>query len=239
MITVENLKVCYGERSILKGLNLQVAEGEVFCLLGANGAGKSTTLNALLGFVEPVSGRAMIDGVDLAEEPRLARSKLVYLPEQVNLYADFNAIENIQYLAALSELSLNSDEIELALRQVGLQADAWSLPLSSYSKGMRQKVGIAFAMLKKAVALLLDEPTSGLDPSATREFIEVVNKLAERGAAILMVTHDLYCAHCVADRIGIMRNGQLLQVLDKASLSLEELEDIYHTTMSPNDVEVT
>lgn len=232
MIEISHLSKSFGDNHALNDLCLSVPAGQVTCLLGANGAGKSTTLNLLLNFITPDSGRMTIDEIDVQLEPEKSKQKLVYLPEQVNLFEEFNAIENLQYLASLTKQVISVTGIEDALTQTGLQKSAWQKPLSSYSKGMRQKVGIAFAILRKAKVLLLDEPTSGLDPSATREFIKIIEILAQRGAAILMVTHDLYCAHCLAKQIGIMKQGKLCALLDNKGLSLDDLEANYHQIIS-------
>jgi len=204
------------------------------CLLGANGAGKSTTLNLFLNFLQPDSGRACIDGIDVNDSKSLVNSKekLVYLPEQVNLYQEFNAIENLRYLASLSGLKVTDEQLNSALDETGLESNVRQQALRDYSKGMRQKVGIAFAIIRQAKVLLLDEPTSGLDPSATLEFIRIIEKLAEKGAAILMITHDFYCAHSLADKIGIMDKGCLLGMLDNAQLTLTTLEQKYHGLIS-------
>jgi ABC-2 type transport system ATP-binding protein len=232
MIEIKQLSKRFGSHQALDSLSFNVPAGQVMCLLGANGAGKSTTLNLLLNFIEPDSGEIFIDGDNVLTSPEKTKQKLVYLPEQVNLYEEFNAIDNLHYLAKLSGHATSTNEIENALTDTGLQESAWQQPLSSYSKGMRQKVGIAFALLRGAKVLLLDEPTSGLDPSATLEFIRIIEKLAQRGAAILMVTHDLYCAHCLAHQIGIMKQGQLKALLTNENLSLDNLEKQYHQHMS-------
>jgi ABC-2 type transport system ATP-binding protein len=232
MIEISHLSKSFGDNHALNDLCLSIPAGQVTCLLGANGAGKSTTLNLLLNFITPDSGRITIDNIDVQMEPEKSKQKLVYLPEQVNLFEEFNAIENLQYLASLTKQVTRNEQIEDALIQTGLQKSAWLKPLSSYSKGMRQKVGIAFAILRQAKVLLLDEPTSGLDPSATREFIKIIELLAQRGAAILMVTHDLYCAHSLAKHIGIMKQGKLCTLLDNDTLTLDELDAHYHHIIS-------
>ncbi|GHF77944.1 ABC transporter ATP-binding protein [Thalassotalea marina] len=237
MLEINNLSKQFGDKRALNGVSCSVKSGEIMCLLGANGAGKSTTVNLCLGFIKPDSGTISIDGelVDFDKKESLAnsRQKLVYIPEQMNLYQDFNAIENIQYLAKLSDISPNVNEIQEALTATGLESAAWNKPLKNYSKGMRQKVGIAFAIVRKAKVLLLDEPTSGLDPSATIEFINIIKKLAEKGAAIFMVTHDFYCAHSLANKIGIMNQGNMVEFLDNNQLSLSSLEQIYHQSVNP------
>lgn len=195
-------------------------------MLGANGAGKTTTMNMLLGFFQPDAGSAHFNQLDLWHDRVQCREHLVYLPENVNLYPSFSAVENIEYLASLARLSFSREQIGRALEDVGLPSSAHHAHVESYSKGMRQKVAIAFALLKNARLVLLDEPTSGLDPVATRDFMAAVNRFREAGAAVLIITHDLQCAHLLANRIGILHGGELKKVLDN-QLSLDELEAEY------------
>lgn len=231
MLEAINLSKSFSDKQVLDNLSFSVSEGQIMCLLGANGAGKSTTLNLFLNFLQPDSGHALIDGLDVHIDSS-SKDKLVYLPEQVNLYQEFNAVDNLKYLASLSGLNVSDEQIDAALDETGLELNARKQSLKNYSKGMRQKVGIAFAIIRQAKVLLLDEPTSGLDPSATREFIRIIEQLAKKGAAILMVTHDFYCAHTLADKIGIMDRGQLLTLLDNKQLPLNMLEDTYHELIS-------
>ncbi|MBQ4837196.1 ABC transporter ATP-binding protein [Pseudoalteromonas luteoviolacea] len=231
MLEAKNLNKSFSEKQVINDLSFKVEQGEIMCLLGANGAGKSTTLNIFLNFLQPDSGQALIDGVNVHSSSG-SKEKLVYLPEQVNLYQEFNAIDNLKYLASLSGLTVSEAQINAALDETGLEPGARSQSLKNYSKGMRQKVGIAFAIIREAKVLLLDEPTSGLDPSATLEFIRIIEQLAKKGAAILMVTHDFYCAHTLADKIGIMDKGTLLTLLDNQQLPLNTLENTYHELIS-------
>lgn len=213
-------------------LSLAVAPGELFALLGPNGAGKTTTLNCLLGFVAPDSGRAVIDGLDVAAEPLATKRRLAYIPEQVNLYGHFSGLENLAYFSELAGHRYPDTELRRFLAEAGLQDDAHSRRVAGYSKGMRQKVGIAIALAKNAKVLLLDEPTSGLDPSASHEFSRLLRRLRDRGVAILMATHDLFRAKADADRVGIMRHGRLAHILTAAELAHTDLEKLYLETMA-------
>jgi len=208
-IQVSELHVAYGSKPVLKGLNLDVPAGSITALLGGNGAGKSTTLATLLGFVKPQSGLVRIDGVDPADAPDAARRKLAYLPENVALYEHLSALENADYLLALSGAKRGRDAVREAFRAAGLQEEAWSQRLGGFSKGMRQKVAIAVALLRETPVLLLDEPTSGLDPKATTDFNHLAQAVRDRGAAILMVTHDLLSAADIADRIAFLEDGRI------------------------------
>jgi ABC-2 type transport system ATP-binding protein len=213
-------------------LNLTIAPGELFALLGPNGAGKTTTINCLLGFLTPDSGRALIDGLDVAREPLETKRRLAYIPEQVNLYGHFSGVENLAYFSELAGHRYAEAELRRFLADAGLQTTAHDQRVSGYSKGMRQKVGIAIALAKQAKALLLDEPTSGLDPSASHEFSQLLRKLRERDVAILMATHDLFRAKEDATRVGIMRHGKLAHILTATELRHTDLEKLYLEAMA-------
>lgn len=215
-IRIENLVVDYGARPVLNGLSLSVPVGSITALLGGNGAGKSTTLAALLGFVRARSGMVEVGGVDPGVHPDAARRRIAYLPENVALYDHLSAVENAEYLLALSGEKPNRSARSDAFRAVGLQEAAWTQRLSGFSKGMRQKVAIAVALLRQTPVLLLDEPTSGLDPRATADFNALVSKVRDRGTAILMVTHDLLSAADVSDRICFLEAGQIVEDVEAA-----------------------
>ncbi|WP_116366975.1 ABC transporter ATP-binding protein [Parahaliea mediterranea] len=216
-IAIENLQHRYEEKAVLHGLNLDVHSGEIYALLGGNGAGKSTTLAALLGFIAPSAGSVRVCGIDPVTEPRRARAQLAYVPENVSLYEHLTARENISYFLALADAGQgtdrrtdqSTDRIEPALQAVGLAADAWDKPLAGFSKGMRQKTAIALALARDVPVLLLDEPTSGLDPRAVLEFNQLLDTARERKVAVLMVTHDLVSAVDIADRIGFLAEGRI------------------------------
>ncbi|MGF7155883.1 ABC transporter ATP-binding protein [Novosphingobium gossypii] len=210
-ILIENLSVTYGDHRVLDGLSLSVPAGSVTALLGGNGAGKSTTLSTLLGFVKAASGTVSICGIDPGAAPDAARRKMAYLPENVALYDHLTATENAQYLLALSNGQQDRAAIADAFTAAGLQDRAWDQRLGAFSKGMRQKVAIAVALLREVPVLLLDEPTSGLDPRATADFNALVLSVRERGTAVLMVTHDLLGAADIADRICFLDAGRIVE----------------------------
>ena len=210
-LSAEHLAVAYGANTVLHDVTLQVRPGEVYALLGGNGAGKSTTVNAFLGFVRPNAGRALVAGIDPAADPQAARSRIAYVPENVALYDHLSAVENATYFLTLAGQPRDRTAIAGVLDRVGLQKEARDQRLSGYSKGMRQKVAIGIALLREVPVLLLDEPTSGLDPRATTDFNALMAGLRDRGVAILMVTHDLIGAVHVADRIGILESGRIVR----------------------------
>lgn len=210
---LEARAVCagYGCKTILNGLDLTVRTGEIYALLGANGAGKTTTLSVFLGFLSPTSGQVRIASIDPSAQPGEARRQLAYIPENVALYEHLTARENVAYLLDLAGQHETADAIGQALMAAGLDVLAFDRSVSGFSKGMRQKVAIALAVMRNVPALLLDEPTSGLDPQATADFNQLLGLLRKRNVAVLMVTHDLLAAADIADRIGFLDGGQLIE----------------------------
>lgn len=213
-ITVKDLCVSRDGTKVLQGISFTVQPGSVYALLGGNGAGKSTTLLTLLGFLSPDSGTAHVLDVDVSKDVKELRQHIAYLPEAATLYPHLNAYENLDYFLDLAGQKTTQAALDTALDEVGLQAEARTRHMDNYSKGMRQKVAIALAILRQTPVLLLDEPTSGLDPVAIDEFNALVRTLAGQGKTILMVTHDVYGACQVADCIGLLRHGQLVGNFD-------------------------
>jgi ABC-2 type transport system ATP-binding protein len=231
MLQAKNLTKTYGEQTALNSLNLTINEGEIFALLGQNGAGKTTTINCFLGFIQPSGGSASINGVSVAENALETKKYLAYIPETVMLYPNLTGIENLEFFSSLAGFSYGKEELSSFLSKAGLQNTAHNQRVGNYSKGMRQKVGIAIAIAKQAKALLLDEPTSGLDPKASNEFSEILRELAQDGTAVLMATHDIFRAKEIANRIGIMKEGNLVSVIDANEISANELEKLYLQTV--------
>ena len=233
MIEAAGLTKTFGATLAVDDLNLRIAPGEIFCLLGSNGAGKTTTINLFLNFVEPTSGIARIAGLNVVDHPLETKKKLAYIPEQVTLYRNLTGLENLRFFSRLARAAADSDEALLAvLAQAGLTAEQARQRVSGYSKGMRQKVGIAITIAKGASALLLDEPTSGLDPKASNDFSTLLAGLAGRGVAILMATHDLFRARELGTAVGIMKHGRLVETLSTAELGHRDLEQIYLARMN-------
>ncbi|GLU55388.1 ABC transporter ATP-binding protein [Dyadobacter frigoris] len=231
MLEAKNLTKKYGSHTALNNLNLTIKEGEIFALLGQNGAGKTTTINLFLGFIEPTAGSASINGISVAEHPQEIKKYLAYIPETVMLYPNLTGLENLKYFSSLAGFDYSETELGELLNTAGLQSQAFDQRLEGYSKGMRQKVGIAIVVAKKAKVLLLDEPTSGLDPKASNEFSEILKRLSAQGTAILMATHDIFRAKEVATRIGIMKEGNLESVINAIDISANELEALYLKTI--------
>jgi ABC-2 type transport system ATP-binding protein len=228
MLEAIDLHKQYNGSTALAGLNLRIEPGEVFCLLGANGAGKTTTINLFLNFIQPSGGTARVNGRDVVAHPLETKRDLAYIPEQVMLYKNLTGVENLEYFSALAgHDSYSKAELLALLAKAGLPADAAERRVGTYSKGMRQKVGIAIALAKQAKALLLDEPTSGLDPKASNEFSELLLELSGQGVAILMATHDLFRAKETGTRVGIMRHGHMVAQLATAEIGHSDLEQLY------------
>ncbi len=226
MLEAIELSKAYGG-NVANALDLHIHQGEIFCLLGANAAGKTTTINLFLNFIPPSSGTAKINGLNVVEHPLETKRYLAYIPEQVMLYRNLTGIENLEYFTSLSGARYSRAQLVDYLAQAGLPGEAAEKRVSAYSKGMRQKVGIAIAIAKEAKALLLDEPTSGLDPKAANEFSELLKKMRDSGAAILVATHDLFRAKESGTRVGIMKHGRMVATLRTEEIGHAELEQIY------------
>jgi ABC-2 type transport system ATP-binding protein len=196
--------------TVLDDVSFAVAPGEIYALLGGNGAGKSTTLLTLLGFLSPSGGSVLVNGREVAADVEAARAQIAYLPEAASLYGHLTAYENLTYFLDLAGRKVDRAAIDAALDQVALPREARTRRMQAFSKGMRQKTAIALALLRDTPILLLDEPTSGLDPVAIDEFHDMVKALAVAGRTVLMVTHDVYGACQVADRVGLLRAGRLV-----------------------------
>jgi len=223
----------FGGVRALDGVSLAVHPGEIYCLLGANGAGKTTLINLFLGFLEPSAGEVRVDGHSVRDDSLRSKRFIAYIPEQVMLYGVLTGFENLRYFAELGTGERHGREPLLTLlSDVGLDARAADQRVSSYSKGMRQKVGIAIALAKRSRALLLDEPTSGLDPSAASEFSSLLEKARADGVAILTTTHDLFHAQRSGTRVGIMKRGRLVADLRTSELGTRDLESLYLEHMS-------
>jgi ABC-2 type transport system ATP-binding protein len=212
----------------LDHLNLEVRPGEVYCLLGANGAGKTTTINLFLNFIPPTTGACYVNGIDVDRDPLEAKQYVAYVSENVMLYGNFTARQNLDFFARLGgKKNLGKEDYYRVMRRVSLQEKAFEQRVKHFSKGMRQKLGISIAIIKDAPAILLDEPTSGLDPKAAAEFQEILAELRNEGKAILMSTHDIFRAKEIADRLGIMKEGRLVMERTREELQYEDLVKIY------------
>jgi ABC-2 type transport system ATP-binding protein len=210
VIVTRGLTKRYGRVVAVEDLNLEVEEGEVFGLLGPNGSGKTTTILMLLGLTEPTSGEARVLGLDPMREPLKVKAKVGYLPDQVGFYGELTAWENLRYttrLLGLPEAEAKA-RIEEVLRRMGL----WEVRdrrVSAFSRGMRQRLGLAEVLLKRPKVAILDEPTLGLDPEAAREFLDLIKGLKPEGITVLLSSHLLHQVQEICDRVGLFHRGRL------------------------------
>jgi ABC-2 type transport system ATP-binding protein len=234
MIEAANLTKRYDDGVLaLDHVSFTVSPGQIYAMLGANGAGKTTTINLFLNFIEPTEGEARINGIVTHKEPLKAKEKIAFVSENVMLYPNFTAVQNLDYFTRLGgKTHYSKDKYREVLLRVGLDEGAHHKRLKGFSKGMRQKCGIAIAILKDATAILLDEPTSGLDPKAGFEFIQLLESLRREDKAILMSTHDIFRAKEIADVVGIMNRGKLVLQRPAKDLVGENLEKLYMENMA-------
>lgn len=212
----------------LDHLNFKVEPGEIFCMFGANGAGKTTAINLFLGFIPPTEGTALIEEIDVVKEPLKSKDYVAFVSENVMLYGNFTAYQNLDYFSKLAgKRNLTKAEYAHVMKQVGLQEGAFDMRTKNFSKGMRQKLGIAVAILKDAPNLILDEPTSGLDPKAGQEFLDLIIELRDKGKSIFISSHDIFRAKQIADRVGFMLQGKLVMMKTKKELEGEDLNKLY------------
>ncbi len=209
-------------------LNLKIERGEIYVILGANGAGKSTTISMLLNFIDPTSGTALVNDIEIPKFPLEAKKHLAYVSENVELYRNFTARQNLEFFTKLGgKKKVTRDELDATLARVGLPEESFKRRVKTFSKGMRQRLGIAIAIMKGADAVLLDEPTSGLDPKGGADFLNLLRELRSEGKAIFMSTHDIFRAKEIADRIGILVGGNLVRELPRQEIESEDLEALY------------
>jgi ABC-2 type transport system ATP-binding protein len=231
MLQAKNLTKEFNGKKVLDDVNISVGAGEVYCLLGQNGAGKTTTINIFLGFLDASAGQALINGHEVKSDRAQANKMIAYIPEVVQLYGNLSGIENLDFFSRLAGFSYGEKELREFLTKSGLQQEAQSRRLSTYSKGMRQKVGIAIALSKKANVIFMDEPTSGLDPKATAEFTRLCKDFVSEGKSIFMATHDIFNAVNVGSRIGIMNEGRLVHELATRDINANQLQQLYLETI--------
>ena len=232
MIQVQGLTRYYSSLCAVRDVTFQVNRGEVFGLLGSNGAGKSTTIKMLCGLLKPTRGSVQIVDVDLARHPLRAKAKLGYLPENPVLYDRLTGAEMLELVGALRKLSpkLLRQRSKYYAQALGL-GDKLQAEVGTYSKGMRQKLGIAMTLVHDPEVVLLDEPAAGLDPRYTRLLKEWVRNLSQSGHTVLLSTHITEMAASLCDRIAIIDNGRLLSVGTVpellAATSCSSLEDAF------------
>ena len=238
IIEAEGLTKKYGHQIAVNNLDLQIREGEVFGFLGPNGAGKTTTLLMFLGLTEPTSGKVRVIGFDPTRDPFHVKEKVGYLPENVGFYDDMDARQNLQYIARLNRIpdKISAGRIDESLKVVDLLEEVGK-KVGTYSKGMRQRLGIAEVLIKEPKLIFLDEPTIGLDPDGTNRMLDLINALSrEKNITIFLSSHLLDQVQRICDRVGIMIKGDLVGMgpideLAKKKLGIDKehytLEEIY------------
>jgi ABC-2 type transport system ATP-binding protein len=220
----------------LDHVSFSIQPGQIFALLGGNGAGKTTTINLFLNFLEPTEGEATVGGFVTHKEPLKAKARIAFVSENVMLYSNFTAMQNLVFFAKIGgKTKYSKNDYRDVLLRVGLPEDVHHKQLKSYSKGMRQKCGIAIAILKDAPAILLDEPTAGLDPKAGHDFIGLLKSLRDENKAILMSTHDIFRAKEIADVIAIMDNGRIIMQQTAEEIAGRDLEQLYMQYMAGSE----
>ncbi|HET6404994.1 MAG TPA: ABC transporter ATP-binding protein [Candidatus Thermoplasmatota archaeon] len=210
----------------MEDATFEVEPGEVLALLGPNGAGKTTTIHMLLGLLRPSAGRALLGGFDVEREPAEAYRVVGYLSENVLLYANLTAWENLRFFADVSGATVPAYTLETLLQEVGL-AHVRDRRVLHFSKGMRQRLGLAIALVKDPPALIMDEPTTGLDPEGTETLLALVRKLRDEGRAILLSTHDLHRVRDVADRVAIMGARRVQAILGPEEVASADIGALY------------
>jgi len=227
IISIKNLTKIFKNNKAIDDLSIDIDKGEIYGLLGSNGAGKSTTINILLGFLKPDSGTSKINDIDTTINYEESRKYIGYISENVSLYPYLSGSENLDYFSKLNGKIHSLEEIKQLLNKCGLDDEAHHRRVETYSKGMRQKVGIAIALSKQAKVYLMDEPASGLDPLASNELSQLLKKLSSEGSSILMASHDIFRVRETCDRIGIIKKGKLVKEMSTSNVSTSELEKIY------------
>lgn len=234
MIDLQAVTKQYGNRTAVKGLDLSIPKGEIFAFLGPNGAGKTTTIKMMVGLLLPTQGTVTLAGFDIAKEPRKAKSRLGYVPDQPDLYDKLTGREFLSFVGEMYGMSPD----ELAT-QTDRFAEVFDLTqfydrlTESYSHGMKQRVAFASAMLHQPEILMLDEPMVGLDPRTMRLVKDLLRTESEKGLTVFMSTHTLSVAEEVADRIGVIDQGKLLflgtvqELRDNLSAAESNLEDLF------------
>lgn len=216
----------------VRGVSITLEPSQAYCLLGANGAGKTTLMHCCLGLLIPDRGECLIDGINVAKSPDKARSLVGFLPDRVALYEYLTPVENIELFVGLSGAVVPSrKQVRDMLGSLGLSKLSHTKDSRELSKGMRQKVALAACLLKKAKILFLDEPTAGLDPKSAHDLLDLLVKQKSEGIAVFLATHDVFRARSVSDKLGIMREGQLIQDLDKKEIANRDLETLYLDSM--------
>jgi ABC-2 type transport system ATP-binding protein len=240
VIQAENLTKRYNGTAVANGISFSVARGEIFGLLGPNGAGKTTTILMLLGLSDITAGRARVLGHDPVRQPLQVKRRVGYLPDQVGFYDNLTAADNLRYTARLIGLDRDEREARIAssLAHVGL-GDVANRRVATFSRGMRQRVGLAEVLMKDAQIAILDEPTSGLDPQATLELLDIIRELKNRGVTILLSSHLLDRVQSICDRVALFSEGNIVLLGTVGDLGRQVLGGGYHVEVEAEGAGLT
>lgn len=210
VLDAQGLTKRYGSFVAVDNLNLRIERGEIFGLLGPNGAGKTTTILMMLGLTEPTSGSVRVLGFDPARQPLSVKARVGYLPDAVGFYDELTARENLAYIARLNGLSRKeaNGRIEEALARMGL-SDVMDKSVRTFSRGMRQRLGVADLLIKRPQLIIMDEPTLGLDPEAARQFLQLIVELRDEGITLMLSSHLLHQVQAVCNRVGLFSKGKM------------------------------
>jgi ABC-2 type transport system ATP-binding protein len=215
-------------RLALDSLNLKVSPGEICCLLGPAGAGKTTTVNLFLGFTKPTAGKALIDGIDVAQDTLAVRRRAAYMGADMGFYGELAARRNLEFFDRVGGgPRRRREEYDQALREVGLPETSFGQRVRGFDAGARQKLGVAMALLKGAPAILVDEPLAGLDVKSAADLADILRDLRGRGRAILFATYDLFWAHQLADRVVFLQEGRQVLSRSREELQGTDLDRLY------------
>jgi len=238
VIETQGLTKRYGKVVAVDNLELRIEAGEVYGLLGPNGSGKTTTILMLLGLTEPSAGNVRVLGLDPAREPLSLKRQVGYLPDSVGFYGEMTAWENLAYIARLNGLpqALAKARIEQVLERMGL-AEVAQRPVSAFSRGMRQRLGLAEVLLKEPKVVILDEPTLGLDPEAAQEFLQMIRGLKAEGITVLLSSHLLHQVQAICDRVGLFHKGKLVLEGRVEELAQRVLEGAYRIRLEATPLE--
>jgi len=244
MIELKNLTKIFGSITAVSNLNITIHDGEIFGFLGPNGVGKTTTIKMMVGLLYPTNGSIIYDGLDLADNPEMVKSRFAYLPDSPHVFEKLTGREFMRFVSDLYDLDhtyseIRSGELLSALKLV----DSADNLIESYSRGMKQKLLIAGALLHNPHYLIMDEPILGLDPASARLIKGVLRGLADKGCAVFMSTHMLEIAERICDRVGIIHEGNLIKVGTPEELRKEgekkdsSLEDVFLAVTGSEDHE--
>ncbi len=236
VIETKDLTKKYGNFTAVDHLNLKVERGEIFGLLGPNGAGKTTTILMLLGLTEPTSGEVRVLSLDPARQPLSAKSRVGYLPDLIGFYDELTARENLIYTAKLNGIPRREIDrrIEESLERVGLTEVA-DHRVGTFSRGMRQRLGVADMLIKKPELIIMDEPTQGLDPEGARDFLKMILSLKQEGITVLVSSHLLHQVQATCDRVGLFYQGRMVLEGSVPDLARQVLGGAYRIRVNALD----